>query len=67
VGRYSNEEKNVEAQYLEKALGIVVAKWETHSMSQIAGFITLETGYPASVKLVCSLRQRLDKRKIWGP
>jgi hypothetical protein len=61
VGRFSNEEKNVEAQYLDEALAMVDQMWATHHPSHIAGLIRLKTNYPASTKLVYSLKQRLDR------
>lgn len=62
MGRFSDEEAQVEGFYLAHAMEIVGALWETHTPGQIAQAIRLRTGYPASQRLVCSLRQRLDRR-----
>jgi hypothetical protein len=63
VGRFSSEEARNEAQYLDEALAMVDQMWATHHPSHIAGLIRLKTNYPASTKLVYSLKQRLDRQR----
>lgn len=61
MGRYSDYEAREESFYVEQALAIVDELWSDYHPSYIAAQIRAKTGYPATPKLVCSLKQRLDR------
>lgn len=62
MGRMSDEELDVEARYLPKALELVRRLWPTHSCEEIATALQCQCKFTrADRRLVYGLKARLDR------